>query len=74
MVLVDGTVEEIGDHEELINQNGVYSALVASQSLIEVSKEQHQQHIQDYIEKRDSQMNVLEGTSHGTDGVNAQSD
>ena len=62
MVLVDGTVEEIGDHSELINNNGVYAALVASQSLIDVSKQQHQQHKLEYIEKRDSQLNVLQGT------------
>lgn len=41
MVLVDGSVEEVGTHQELIDEHGVYSALVASQQLIQVTKDRH---------------------------------
>lgn len=72
--MVDGSVEEVGNHEELINNNGVYAALVASQSLIEVSKSQHQQHKQEYVMKRDSELNVLEGKTDTKGDITQTSD
>ena len=43
IVLVDGAVKEMGNHSELLMQNGVYATLVESQQLIDVSKKQRRQ-------------------------------
>ena len=68
MVLVDGMIEEIGNHSELLSNNGVYSALVASQQLITESVAQHQQHKADYMHTR-SDLSLIqpEGDATSTD-------
>merc|ERR1719295_1983876 len=43
LVLVDGKVKESGNHHQLIEEQGVYSALVNAQSLVEEKKELHRQ-------------------------------
>merc|ERR1711920_1186093 len=39
LVLVDGKVKESGNHQQLMEEQGVYSALVNAQSLVEEKKE-----------------------------------
>merc|ERR1712062_582617 len=39
LVLVDGKVKECGNHQQLMEQQGVYSALVNAQSLVNEKKE-----------------------------------
>jgi len=43
LVLVDGKVKESGNHHQLMEEQGVYSALVNAQSLVEEKKELHRQ-------------------------------
>merc|ERR1712217_115112 len=43
LVLVDGKVKEMGNHQMLMEEQGVYSALVNAQSLVEEKKELHRQ-------------------------------
>merc|ERR1712198_170540 len=43
LVLVDGKVKECGNHQQLMEQQGVYSALVNAQSLVNEKKELHRQ-------------------------------
>jgi len=43
LVLVDGKVKESGNHQQLMKEQGVYSALVNAQSLVEEKKELHRQ-------------------------------
>lgn len=43
LVLVDGKVQESGNHQQLMEAQGVYSALVNAQSLVEQKKELHRQ-------------------------------
>merc|ERR1711933_655321 len=38
LVLVDGKVKEFGNHQQLMEEQGVYSALVNAQSLVEEKK------------------------------------
>ena len=41
IVLVDGEIRESGNHGKLMEKNGVYSALVKAQALVEEKKEVH---------------------------------
>merc|ERR1712232_860368 len=43
LVLVDGKVKESGSHRQLMEMQGVYSALVSAQSLVAERKEFHRQ-------------------------------
>ena len=43
LVLVDGKVKESGNHRQLMEMQGVYSALVSAQSLVAERKEFHRQ-------------------------------
>merc|ERR1712087_713520 len=43
IVLVEGKVKESGNHNELMDKNGVYSALVNAQTLVEQKTELHRQ-------------------------------
>merc|ERR1711994_293600 len=43
IVLVEGKVKESGNHQELMEQRGVYSALVNAQTLVEQKTQLHRQ-------------------------------
>merc|ERR1719229_396339 len=49
LVLVDGKVEESGNHRQLMEMQGVYNALVNAQSLVEAKKEFHRQRSQSRV-------------------------
>lgn len=41
IVLVDGSIKEYGNHQTLMKKNGIYSALVDAQTLVEQQKNIH---------------------------------